>query len=153
MPSEVALGAIYAAVKTLLAASAPLTALVAVKTIGGAPAIYDDGAVPQSSLMPYLTIGAGTQVPWHTMGVQGMARYGWNCTLQVKAVGQGTEASGLAIMSQVAAVLYDGRELNLAGYGSSWTEELTVHPTIVTVLAGVTTREWPAIIRVFAHDT
>ncbi len=77
MPSEVALGAIYASAKALLAASAPLTALLATKTIGGAPAIYDDGAVPQNSLMPYLTIGAGTQVPWHTMGVQGMARYGW----------------------------------------------------------------------------
>ncbi len=152
MPSEVVLGAIYAAIKALLAAAAPLTTLIAVKTLGGAPAIYDEGAVPQSSLMPYLVIGAGTQVPSHTMGMQGTARYGWNCTLQIKAVGQVAEASGLAIMSQVATVLYDGRELNLAGYGSSWAEEFIVHPTIVTQLAGVTTREWPAIVRVFAHD-
>lgn len=153
MPSEVVLGKVYVALKALLAATAPLTALLAVKTLGGAPAIYDEGSVPQGSAMPYLVVGAGTQIPWHTMGVEGTARYGWNCTLQIKAVGQGTEASGLAIMSQVAAVLSDGRELSLAGYGSSWAEEFMLQPTIITMLAAVTTREWPAIVRVLAHDT
>jgi uncharacterized protein DUF3168 len=155
MPSEVALGAIYVALKALMAAYVPLTGLIAVKTLGvNVPAIYDEGAVPQSSAMPYLTIGAGTQVPWHTMGMANMARWGWNCTVQIKAIGQGTEASGLAIMSQVAAVLYGGRELSLAGYGSSFIDdEFTVQPTIVTTLAGVTTREWPAILRVYCHDT
>lgn len=152
MPSEVVLGSVYAALKALMAGYAPLTALLATKTLGGAPAIYDEGGVPQNSLMPYLTIGAGTQTKWHTMGMPTLAKWGWNCTVQIKAIGQGNEASGLAMLSQVAAVLYEGRDLNLAGYGSSWCDEFTVQPTLVTTLAGVTTREWPAILRVFCHD-
>lgn len=153
MPSEVVLGAIYTALKALMAADGPLTALIATKTLGGAPAIYDDGSVPQSSVMPYLTIGLGTQIAWHTMGMANMARWGWNCTVQIKAVGQGSETSGLAIMSKVATVLFEGKELSLAGYGSSWCDEFEMQPTIVTTLAGVTTREWPAILRIYVHDT
>lgn len=152
MPSEVVLGAIYAALKTLMAGSAPLTALIATKTLGGAPAIYDDGSVPQGSTMPYLTIGLGTQNPSHTMGMPSFARYGWNCTVQIKAVGQGAESTGLAILGQVAAVCYEGRELNLAGYTYSYCDEFSVQPTLITTVAGVTTREWPAILRVFCHD-
>lgn len=153
MPSEVVLGSIYATLKTLLSASAPLAGLLATKTLGGTPAIYDEGAVPQGSAMPYLTIGAGTQVPFHTMGAPNDPRYGWNCTLQIKAVGQGNEASGLAILSAVVGVAYDGRLLNLPGYGSSWCDEFTVQPTLVTTVAGVTTREWPGILRVICHDS
>lgn len=152
MPSEVVLPAVYAAIKSLMAGSAPLTALIATKALGGAPAIYDEGSVPQSSPMPYITVGLGTQIPWHTMGVSSFARWGWNCTVQIKAVGQGSESSGLLILSEVADVLKEGTELNLAGYGSSWCDEFTVQPTIVTTSAGVTTREWPAILRVYCHD-
>lgn len=152
MPSAVVLGPIYSALKALLAASAPLSALLSTKAIGGAPAIYDDGSVPQSSTMPYLTIGLGTQIPWHTMGEPSASRYGWECTVQIKAVGQGSEASGLAILSEVAAVCYEGKGLGLSGYGSSWCDEFTVQPTLVTTLSGVITREWPAILRVFAHE-
>lgn len=153
MPAEVVLGKVYTAVMALMAATAPLTALLAVKPVTGAPAIYDEGAVPQGSAMPYLTVGAGTQLPWHTMGDVGELRYGYNCTLQIKAVGQGTEQSGLAILSQVATLFYDGKALALVGYGSSWTEEFVVQPTLITTQASVTTREWPSILRVLAHDT
>ena len=152
MPSEVVLPAVYAALKSLMAGYAPLTSLIATKALGGAPAIYDEGSVPQSSVMPYITIGLGTQIAWHTMGMAGLGRWGWNCTVQIKPVGQGSEASGLNILSQVAAVLAEGTPLNLAGYGSSWCDEFTVQPTIVTTSAGVTTREWPAILRVYCHD-
>lgn len=158
MPHEDVRPAIYAAVKALLAAHAPLVALIGTKPIApGGPAIYDDGAVPQAATStdgwrPYLTIGAGTQVPRHTIGPHGSAKYGWNCTFQVKAIGQISEASGGAIVTQIAAVLYDGRDLNLAGYESSWTEEFTSHPTIITTVAGVTTREWPVIVRAQCHD-
>lgn len=153
MPSDVVLGSIYTAVKALLAAHAPLTALIAVKPVGTGPAIYDDGAAPQAATMPYLTVGAGTQVPWHTMGEPGSARYGWNCTLQIKAVGQIAEAAGLAILSQVATALKEGTELSLAGYGAAWCDEFEVFPTVITVQAGVTTREWPGILRVYCSDT
>ena len=157
MPHEDVLGPIYVAVKALLAAHAPLTALLGVKALGGTPAIYEEGSVPQSATstvgwLPYLTIGAGTQIPAHTMGPANTAKYGWNCTFQVKGVGQVSEAAGAAIRSQVAVVLYEDRDLNLAGYGSSWVEEFTAHPTIVTIQAGVTTREWPVIVRAQCHD-
>lgn len=152
MPHEVILGAVYAALKTALSGAGPLTALLATKTLGGAPAVYDEGGVPQASALPYVTVGAGTQVPDHTMGPLGSARFGWNCTVQVKAVGTGNEASGLAIMSQVAAVLYDGRDLGLTGYSNSWCEEFTVQPTLIETVAGVVTRSWPAIVRVKAYD-
>jgi hypothetical protein len=152
MPHEVVLGKIYAVLKEILAGSGVLATLIATKTLGGGPAIYDEGAVPQGSAMPYLTIGAGTQIPAHTMGMAHTARYGWTCTLQIKAIGQGSEAAGIAIVSTVAAVLYEGYELLIAGYGYAWVDECVVQPTIITIAAGVTTREWPLIFRVNVHD-
>lgn len=163
MPHEDVTGPITTAVKTLLAADAPLTALIGTKSVGmgSGPAIFDEGSAQQdyfkvpagtAAPKPYLTIGAWTQVPDHTMGPVGSARFGWNCTGMIKVVGQGDEASGVAIRTQVAAVLYDGRDVILAGYSNAWTEEFTAYPTLVTTLAGVTTREWPAIVRVKAYD-
>lgn len=156
MPSDVVLGSIYAALKALLAAHAPLTASISTKPVGTGPAIYDDGAVLQAATMPYLTIGAGTQNPWHTMGDANdptVKRYGWNCTVQIKAVGQIAEAAGLAIMGKVATAAKEGTALTLPGYDSAWCDEFQVVPTLITVQAGVTTREWPAILRVYCSDT
>lgn len=163
MPHEDVTGLIAAAVKALLVASGSLTALIGTKSVGmgGGPAIYDEGSAQQdyfkapvgtAAPKPYLTIGAWTQVPDHSMGPVGSARFAWNCTGMVKVVGQGDEASGVAIRTQIAAVLYDGRDITLAGYTYAWTEEFTGHPTIVTLQAGVTTREWPAIVRVKCSD-
>jgi hypothetical protein len=154
MPSDVALIPIFAALKTLMVAHAPLTALIGTKTVGagGGPAVYDDGAVTQNTPPPYVTIGAGTQIPFHTMGPIGSARYGWNCTLQIKAVSTGTDAEVLGIMSAVMGLLYDGRELTLAGYGNAWCDEFSIQPMLVSTVAGVTTREVPGILRVYAVD-
>jgi Protein of unknown function (DUF3168) len=150
MPAGAALAPIYAALVALLEADAALTALLASRPMsyGGGPAIYDEGAVPQTAAMPYLTIGAGTQIGFHSMG----PAYGWNCTLQIKASGQGTEAEGLAIMSAVLAVLPPGRLLDVPPFASAWCDAITLQPTIITLLAGVTTRGWPALFRVYVHD-
>jgi hypothetical protein len=109
--------------------------------------------------MPYLTVGAGTQVPSHTFGDANdptAKRYGWNCTVQIKGVGQGnisaSEGVGLAIMSKVLTVVKEGTPLTLAGYDSAWCDESQIFPTIITTLAGVTTREWPVILRVYCSD-
>lgn len=156
MPAGVVLSPIYAALTALMAAYGPLTALIRTKAVGGAPAIYDEGAVPQAAAMAYLTIGVGTQVRANRFGATTTAAmtptYGWNCTLQIKAVGQGTEASGLAILHQVGIVLPEGKDITLSGYAAAYVDEFEVQPTIVTTLAGVTTREWPAILRVRAYD-
>ncbi len=155
MPAGVALLPIYRALRALLVADVTLTGLIAAVPagLGSGPGIYAEGAVPQGATFPYLTMGAGTQVPDHTMGAPNMARWGWNCTLQIKAVGQGKgEDEGLAIMDAVGQVLYDGRPLTVTGYGTAYCDEWTVQPTLVTTLAGVTTREFPAILRVLVHD-
>jgi hypothetical protein len=140
-----ALGAVYAALRALLAADAPLVALLATAPVTGGAAIYDEGGAPQLGTMPYLTIGAGTMVPFDTFQLMG-----WNCTVQIKAVGQISEAAGQAIVARLAALLSRGRSLTVSGYTSAWCDEFQVQPTIVTTVAGIVTREWPVILRVFA---
>lgn len=157
MPSEVALIPIYAALKSLLVGHAPLTSLLhpAPQGFGSGPGIYDEGNAPQlapKDVMPYLTVGAGTQNPLHTMGPAAAAKWGWNCTIQIKATGQMLESAGLLILSRVAGLLYDGRELSVTGYATAQCADFTVQPTLHQTLAGVVTREFPAILRVYVHD-
>jgi hypothetical protein len=115
---------------------------------GGGPAIYEDGEVAQGQLFPYLTIGAWTQVPFHSMG-QG---YGWNCTGQIKAVGQRTNASVAAVLSAALAVLPEGLGISVDGWsGVCVLGEATVQPSIKTTLAGVVTIEIPVILRVYVQ--
>lgn len=153
MPHEVVLGAVYTALKAALAGSAPLAALLATKKIGGAPAVYDEGeAAVQGSALPYVTVGAGTQVPFHTFGPVGSARYGWNCTVQVKVVSQSSEGATMSMLSAVAGVLYEGMELGLPGYATSYIDEFSVVPTLIESVAGVVTRSAPAIVRTICHD-
>lgn len=152
MPDEVILGPIFNAVKAIMVASSALTALLSTKRIGATPAIYDDGELAvQNATMPYIVVGGGTQNPDNTFGAAGSARYGYNCTLQIKAVSQGSEAGGLAIMSKVAAALYDGLDIGISGY-HAWCDERVLQPTIITVQTGAVTREWPLILRVRAYD-
>lgn len=147
MPYHIATLPIETAIRTILAADVTLTGLLASKpsTLGGGPAIYNDGEVPQGATMPYLTIGAWTQIGFHSMG----SGYGWNCTGQIKAVGQRTEDPLLTVMSRVFALLEHGQALTVTGYTQSWTDEFTLQATIKEVLAGVTTFHVPAILRVY----
>lgn len=160
MPSEVVLWRIYAALKALLTAYAPLTVSLGTKPVGGAPAIYDEGSVPQSytsvnGWLPFITIGAGTQVSRDTFGIDGAPKYGYSCTLQVKLIAQTlSEDAGLKVMTNVKYPIRPGMNLTLTGYKfeESYVDTFEIHPTIVTTQAGVTTREWPAILRVECHD-
>jgi hypothetical protein len=155
MPAGVALLPIYRALRALLVADGALTGLLAAVPggFGSGPGIYADGAVPQGAAFPYLTMGAGTQNPQHTMGDASTAHWGWNCTVQIKAVGQGQgEDQGLAVMDAVGKVLYEGRTLTVTGYANAYCDEWVMQPTLIDTVAGVTTREWPAIVRVVVHD-
>lgn len=147
-----ALGNIYGALKTLIAADATTAALLA--SSPGAwsgtngKAVYDDGAAPQGSSMPWITVGAGTEVPESTFRSRG-----WNCTIQVKVTAQGSEAVGHAIVRALSALLMPEpgpRELTVSGFVSCPVTEFTLQQTLVTTLAGQVTREWPVILRVFA---
>lgn len=164
MPYEIATTKIEAALVTLLEAHSPLTALLATKPTpkGGGPAIYEDGDVPLKPLMPYLTIGAWTQHGSHSLtpdvaGSPMASGYGWNCTGQLKVVGQKSavwSASALhGVMSEVFSALPQGQKLDVTGYGSGWVDEFVLQPAIITQLAGVATYEIPAILRVYVFDT
>lgn len=149
MPYAVATIEIQETLVELLAADTALGALLASKPAakGGGPAIYSDGEVAQGQLFPYLTIGAWTQVPFHSMG----SAYGWNCTGQIKAVGQRSEGPVSAVLSAALAVLPEGIAISVDGYTSSCVGEATVQPALKTTLAGVVTIEIPAIIRVYVQ--
>lgn len=158
MPSEVVLWRIYAALKALMAAHAPLTALIGTKPVGTGPAIYGEGAVPQAATSgdawsPYVTVGAGTQVSRDTLGMDGTAKYGYSCTLQVKVVGQRiSEEAGMKILSAARYPIRPGLDLTLTGYQFAYVDTFEIYPTLVTTEAGVITRQWPAIVRVELHD-
>lgn len=152
-----ALGGIYAALKALIAADSGVAALIANAPAGkgGGKAIYDDGDAPQASsvqpfstLSPYLTIGAGTEIAFSTF-----RKRGWNCTVQVKVVWSGAESTGIAIANALSTLLFqDGgpTTLTVSGFASSWVDDFSLQPTLVTTVAGVVTRELPVIVRVIA---
>ena len=159
MPYEVAIPAIETALRALLVADTTVVARLATKPAarGGGAAIYADGDVPSGATFPYLTMGAWTQIGSHNLspGSPG-GGYGWNCTGQLKAVGQlsGTknETTLQNLMSAVFAALPNGKGLIVSGYGSGWIDEFVLQPSIKTTLAGVVTIEVPAILRVYVHD-
>src|SRR5688572_6040741 len=108
MPTDVALAPLYVALKTLMSGDTTLTSQLhpAPAGYGGGPGIYDEGNAPQlspSAVMPYVTIGVGTAITFDAFQT-----HGWNCTLQIKPVTQGTEASGLAIVSALLNLLPKG---------------------------------------------
>lgn len=161
MPYEVAIPGIKTALVAILNANAPLVSLLASKPTarGGGPAIYDEGDVPSGATFPYLTMSAWTQIGDHSFSPSGSSddgAYGWNCTGQFKAIGQlsgqRNENTLLTLMSAVFAALPKGQNLSVAGYGSGWTDEFTLHPTIKETLAGVVTLHVPAILRVYVFD-
>lgn len=149
MPYGVPIAAIDTALRALLALNATLTGLLASKpsSQGGGQAIYPDGEVYQGQTFPYLTIGAWTQVADHRLSPDSSG-YGWNCTVQIKAVGQRTEAPLLAVMNQVFASFPQGQSLSVAGYSRAFLDEFNLQPSLKTVAAGVVTIEVPAILRV-----
>ena len=157
MPYEVAIPAIETAVRALLVADATVVSRLSTRPTarGGGPAIYTDGDVPSGATFPYLTIGAWTQIGSHNLAPDSSG-YGWNCTGQLKAVGQlsanKNETTLLNLMSAVFAALPQGRRLSVPGYSSGWTDEFTLQPSIKTTLAGVVTIEVPAILRVYVFD-
>jgi hypothetical protein len=154
MPYEVVIPAIDTALRALLVAHAPLTALLGTKPTarGGGPALYTDGDVPTGATMPYLTFGAWTQIGQHNLSPGSPSGYGWTCTGVIKAIGQRSEASLFAVMSEVFAALPQGQALTVSGYGSGWVDEAALQPTIKTTQAGVVLYEVPAIVRVYVFD-
>lgn len=151
MPYEVVIPVIQTALVDLLEADTTLAGLLATRPTsrGGGPAIYDDGEAPQGATMPYLTIGAWTQVGFHNLA-PGVNGYGWNCTVQIKAVGQRLSTL-YTVMSAAVAVFPQGQAIDVTGYASAWTDEMNVQPMLKEILGGVATFQLPAILRVYVQ--
>src|SRR5688572_4561222 len=100
MPYAIAIPAIDTALRTVMLANAPLVALLAIKPAskGGGAAIYADGDVASGQTFPYLTIGAWTEVPYNRFS-PGTDGYGSNCTVQIKAIGQRSEAQLFSVLT------------------------------------------------------
>lgn len=157
-----AIDVVHPALKTLIAATAGVTSLLATAPValGGGPAIYDDGAAPQptqatplSSLTPWLTIGAWTEIQ-----SSALRKRGWNLTGQVKVTAQGTtaqgtEAVGQAIVRQLSSLLMPdtgAKYLTVSGFESCWVDDFSVQPALISTVGGPLTREWPILLRVYA---
>jgi hypothetical protein len=153
MPYGVPIPELDTALRARMVAFAGLTALVASKPAsqGGGPAIYADGESYQGQTFPYLLIGAWELVPLNNLS-PGDDGFGWNITLQIKAVGQKTEAPLYAVINQVAKSLPNGSALTVSGWSFGQIAELVPHSPIKTVQAGVTTVEIPAILRVRVYS-
>jgi hypothetical protein len=141
------LAAVYTAIRTELAGASAVTSLIASRPpgFGGGPAIYGEGDAPNSAPDPYLTVGAGTQVPFDTFGTAGA-----NCTVQIKAIGKVPEQQLLTVVAAVGQTLARGKALTVTGAASAWCDEFQVFPSLVEVVAGVVVRSCPVILRVYA---
>lgn len=139
------------ALRTAFLANAVLVAALSTKPSahGGGAAIYEDGRVPMGATFPYLTIGAYTQIPFHQFAPDGTSGYGYNVTLQLKVVGQTSEATLMGVMNKVLPVVAHGSALTVSGYSHSWTDECLVQPKLTEVIGAVTTFSIPAILRVY----
>ena len=136
----------------MVAASA-LTALIRTKPAakGGGPAIYAEGDAAQGQTFPYLTIGAWTFRKDHSFSPED-GGYGWNCTGQIKALGQTSEAVLQTVQSEVMSLFPDGTALAVTGYSFAHTDEFIIQSGYKEIIAGVTTYHLPAIIRVKVHS-
>lgn len=146
------MGGIHGALKTLIATDSATAALLAnapgawAGTSG--KAVYDDQTAPQGSAMPWVTVGA-----WTENLFSGFQKRGWNCTGQVKVTAQLSEEAGQDIVKALSILLAPDsgpRYLTVAGFPSTWVDDVSVQPTLVTTVSGVVTREWPVIVRVIA---
>lgn len=149
MPSTLALPAVLTALVATLKADATLIALLA----GGAAGVYN--VAPSGSAFPYVEVGSGTEVPFNTMGPDGLAKWGGNTTVQITArsqsSGAGSDLPLLTIISRVKAVLV-GQPLTVTGFPSVDVALETVAPVFTDVVDSRPTRTLPMILRVTVHE-
>lgn len=155
MASTLAVPAVLAAVRTLLVADVPLagTLATAPSAVGGGPAIYAEGAVPQGAAFPYLTLGASTEIPFDTMGTSDLPKFGSTTTFQVKALTKETADDGNYTRIGHVKRILDGAPLTVSGYASAFCEFDSAAESFTETIAGVVIRQFPATFRVVVHQT
>lgn len=154
MASTLATPAILAAVRTLLVANTSLAQTLATVPAGygGGPSIWAENAVPQTASLPYLTLGAPTEVPWNTMGPSDLPKFGSIGTFQVKALSKEMGDDGnYARIGFVKATL-DGIMLTVPGYNTAFCEFDSLPSPYTETIGGIIVRELPIIFRVLVHQ-
>jgi Protein of unknown function (DUF3168) len=155
MASTFAAPVILAAVRTLLVTNTSLTATLATAAagLGGGPAIYAEGAVPQGAVFPYLTLGAPTETPWNTLGPANLPKWGSIATFQVKALSKEMGDDGNYARMGFVKTQLDGAPLTVAGYPTAFCEYDNLGLPYSETIGGVVIRQLPMIFRVSVHQS
>lgn len=146
MPSALALPAIQAAIVSRLKADATVIGYLA----SGAASVYN--TAPALAVFRYLTVGRGTEQPEHTMGPDGLSKWGANCTIEISARSQ--DSSDLPLLNLISRVkaIFEGQALTVAGYGSVIVEVDSVPAIFEELVDSRIVRTQPLILRVIVHE-
>jgi len=146
MPAALALPAIQTAIVVKLKADATTIAQLS----AGAASVFN--TAPPGAPFRYLTVGKGTEQPDHTMGPDGLLKWGANCTIEIAARSQ--DASDLPLLTLIGRVkaLFEGQPLVVTGYGSVIVGVDSVPAIVDEVVDNRETRTQPLILRVIVHE-
>jgi hypothetical protein len=152
VPALSAVPRVLATVRALLLADATLTARLATapSSVGGGPAIYNEGYVPPEARTDYLTIGAFTEIADVTMG--NGARWGSNLTMQIKLTTQSRDIGfSLGTVDRLIALLH-GVPLTVPDYAAGSSQLDQNVPAVQELVSGQQYTHYPTIFRVRVHQ-
>jgi len=139
---------VLAAMRAVLRNDAPLVAGLAIApaSVGGGPAIYSEGSVPDGAEMPFLTIGPFTEADDSTMGSG--RKWGSTLTTPVKLVTTSPDvAVNYTTVDRVVALLH-GTALTVADYSQGMCLLEVVVDSYQEKLAGVVYRHYPVMFTI-----
>jgi hypothetical protein len=148
MPTEPALLAIprvLAAVRLLLLNDAALAARLATvpAALGGGPAIYSEGAVPEGARPPFLTIGPFSETSESTMGSG--RKWGSDVAMPIKLVTQSTDVGANLMTLDRLVVLLQGTRLTVADYSHATCLLAVIVDAYSDKYAGLVTLHYPTV--------
>ena len=139
---------VLAALRTILLNDAQLVAGLATApaAVGGGPAIYTEGAVPDNAAMPFLTIGPFTEADDSTMGSG--RKWGSSLTTPVKLVTTSSDVGvNYATVDRVVALLH-GTALAVADYSHCMCLLEVVVDSYQEKFAGIVYRHYPVMFTI-----
>jgi len=144
-PALLAIPRVLAAVRQVLLADAALVARIgtAPPAVGGGPAIYSEGAVPEGARPPFLTIGPFTERSEATMGSG--RKWASEVGMPIKLVTHDLNVGfNLLTLDRLAVVLY-GVPLPVADYSHSSCVLEVIIDAYSDKYAGLVTLHYPTM--------
>jgi hypothetical protein len=145
VPALLAIPRVLAAVRARLLADAALVARLgsAPPELGGGPAIYSEGAVPDAARPPFLTLGPFSETDESTMGDG--AKWGSDVRMPIKLVTQSTDVgANLWTLDRLVALLH-GTRLTVADYDHASCALEVVVDAYSDKFAGLVTLHYPTV--------